>query len=449
MALRTLLLAALPCALCRLSVLAVFTALAVCRVQAPAVAAVPVRSGFFGINPGDLFELPESRWDTHLAAIANMGVQVVRMGAWWADVQPGPPVDGRDDYSWADLDKRVAALAHHHLRWEPLLCFSATWGSDVDGDYTASPAGTEHFAAFARALATRYGPGGSFWEAHRTLPPLAVTAYEVWNEENAKLYWHPATPSQYADLYAATRRAIHEVDEKARVVVGGLAAPNHDIALAPQQFLRQMYAQRPGLRGAVDAVGLHPYARTPKGVYASVAAVRKALDAIAGPGLPIEVTEIGWTALDMSESKRAAYLGEVAARLSRSDCGIERLMPYAWLGPERAAGDREQWFGIANQDGTPKESATAYAAVVRGTRGPSRTPRAEGPAICAAPHTVARAPRRPDRHGQMPAATHRPRPQDRPQRAPKQHPRRGPSRRPAPGSPAASRAGQSRDAPGR
>ena len=333
---------------------------------ARAVAAGPTPDGFFGMNPGDLFHLPQSQWDTHLQAIADDGVQVVRMGAWWSDLEPGPPVHGQHNYSFGDVDKQVAALARHGLQWEPLLCFSATWGSQIDGDYSATPDGTDNFAGFATALAKRYGPGGSFWSEHPDLPAHPVTAYEIWNEENAKVYWHPGTPGDYADLYAAARSAIHGVDDSARVVVGGLAGADNSAVTAPADFLRQMYAHRPGLK--IDAVGFHPYAREPQGVYDKIAAFRHDLDDIAGAGVPMELTEIGWTTTDTSESDRAGYLREVASTLARTDCGVERVSAYAWLGPEQQAGDREQWFGIANKDGSNKPSASAYAAAVHQMR---------------------------------------------------------------------------------
>jgi len=353
-----------------------------CCLTAPAEGA---RDGFFGVNPGDLFELPQSAWDAHLAAIASDGVQVVRMGAWWSDLEPGPPVDGQHQYSWSEVDERVAALARHGLRWEPLLCFSATWGSRIAGDYTAAPADADDFAAFAGALADRYGPNGAFWQEHPDLPALPVTAYEVWNEENASQYWHPATAAEYADLYAATRDALHRSDAGARAVVGGIAMADRQGVVAPAAFLRQMYAHRPDLRGRVDAVGLHPFARTPSGVYANIAAFRRQLDAIAGPGVPIELTEIGWTTVDVSDGTRAAYLAELASTLSRSDCGIERFVPYAWLGPEQDPSDREQWFGIANRDATPKASATAYADAVRRARGLSGAAPTDVTDICSGP----------------------------------------------------------------
>jgi hypothetical protein len=352
----------------------------VCFLPAPALAAGGPYDGFFGVNPGDLFKLPQSQWDTQLSAIAADGVQVVRVGAWWSDLEPAP-----HRYAWGDLDAQVAALARHGLRAEPLLSFSATWGSKVVGDYTAAPDGADNFASFAGEVAKRYGRGGSFWREHPELPSVPATAYELWNEENARSYWHPApaAPAEYADLYAAARGAIHQADDSARVVVGGLAAADNDAVLAPEDFLRRMYAHRPDLRGAVDAVGFHPYARAPHGVYRLIAGFRRSLDAIAGPRVPIEVTEIGWTTADTPEQRRAAYLREIAMTLPRSDCGVERLEAYAWVGPEQSPRDREQWFGIANPDGTNKSSAEAYAQSVRLMRGLTGPVPADTVPICA------------------------------------------------------------------
>jgi polysaccharide biosynthesis protein PslG len=339
-----------------------------CSVPASASAAGGTPDGFFGVNPGDLFKLPETKWDRNLQTIADDGVQVVRMGAWWSDLEPGPPVNGHHTYSWSDVDKQVVALARNGLQWEPLLCFSATWGSKVDGDYSAAPRGEENFALFAAALAKRYGPDGGFWVEHPELPKLPVSAYEIWNEENAKVYWHPSTPEDYADLYAASRNAIRSVDPRARVVLGGLAASNGGSVIAPEDFLRAMYAHRPDLKGNVDAVGFHPYAQDPQSVYAKIAAFRQELDDIAGPGVPLELTEIGWTTVDVSETERADYMRDVTSTLAHSDCDVERVSAYAWIGPEQNASDREQWFGIAHADGSNKPTADAYEAAVKRAR---------------------------------------------------------------------------------
>src|SRR6476469_2377209 len=97
----------------RLTTLAVAIA---CFLPAPALAAGVGGDGEFGINPGDLFALPQSQWDAQLDAIGADGVQVVRLGAWWSDLEPAP-----HRFDWGAQDQRVAALARHGLQWEPLL----------------------------------------------------------------------------------------------------------------------------------------------------------------------------------------------------------------------------------------------------------------------------------------------------------------------------------------
>jgi hypothetical protein len=332
---------------------------------------------FFGVNAGDLFELEPSEWDAQLEAIRQGGIDTVRLPAVWSNLEPSPPDgEGRHSYSWELIDDRVAALAQHGLRWEPVICFTATWDESIAGDDTSAPTHVDAFAEFAAALAGRYGPGGSFWKGRPDIPAVPVRDYELWNEPNAAAFWHPqgSAPETYARLFTASRDAIRGVDASARVVVGGLASPG-DGVLGADQFVARMFVSHPELRGNVDAVGYHPYAPTLAGVYRQLAAFRRAVDRAAGPGIPIQITEVGWTTTDTTEDERAAALGALARTLPHSDCGVDRLMPYAWIGPEQDPGDRLQWFGIQNRTGSPKPSATAYTRAARsaGVAGASTT----------------------------------------------------------------------------
>ncbi|MDX6641893.1 MAG: polysaccharide biosynthesis protein PslG [Solirubrobacteraceae bacterium] len=363
---------------------------ALCGVLASGASAATGDSTF-GMNPGDVFRLPQSQWDAHLSAMSADGIQTVRMGAWWSDLEPSSPVNGVHNYSFSEVDQRVLALAQHGLRWAPLLSFSPTWDSKISGDYSGAPASNQDFAGFAAALAKRYGRGGSFWSEHPEVAPLPVTSYEIWNEENSTVYWHPGDAGSYADLYAAGRTAIHGVDNSAQVVVGGLAATANG-ATPAADFLRQMLAARPDLRGNIDAVGFHPYAPDVPGVYAAISAFRHSLDSIAGAGVPLEITEIGWSTTNTSEAQRAANLSTLATTLPRSDCGIDSVAPYAWLGPEQSSSDSEQWFGIENANATAKPSATAYADAVRLMRGLTSTPAPTSTVpVCASPARAAAA----------------------------------------------------------
>jgi hypothetical protein len=237
-----------------------------------------------------------------------------------------------------------------------------------------APAHVGDFAAFAGALARRYGRGGSFWQSHASLPQVPVTDYEIWNEENSTTFMHPQTsaPEAYADLYMAARGAIKSVDPQATVVVGGLALGKSDVT-DEVQFIQRMYAHRPDLAGHVDGMGLHPYQQTLADTYMRLAKFRQALDQVAGAAVPLEITEIGWATTSVSESERASDLSLLAEQLPHSDCNVDRLLPYTWLTQESNASDPESWFGIWNHDGSGKPSGIAYLNAVRLMRGLTST----------------------------------------------------------------------------
>lgn len=325
----------------------------------------------YGVNAQYVFGEPVQDWDPQLSAMSAGGLQLVRSDARWSVVEPSPPTAGGHRYQWSTYDPVVQALAQHGLRWYPVLHDSPTWAAVGAGDVSPATAHLGDFAAFAAALAARYGHGGSFWESHPSLSPLPVTDYEIWNEENSSVFWQSQAdaPERYADLYAASRQAIKGVDPAARVVVGGLALDNPPDVSDELQFLARMFAHRPDLRGAVDGVGLHPYQASVGDTYARIARVRQAIDQLAGPGVPIDVTEVGWTTTTVPDAARAADLSALATTLPRSDCGIDRLLPYAWTTRESDPSNSEDWFGIWNADGSPKPSGLAYVNAVQAMRG--------------------------------------------------------------------------------
>jgi hypothetical protein len=182
-----------------------------------------------------------------------------------------------------------------------------------------------------------------------------------------------SAPEAYADLYMASRAAIKSVDPAADVVVGGLALGKPDVT-DEIQFLQRMYAHRPDLAGHVDGVGLHPYQQSLADTYMRLARFRQALDFLAGPSVPIEITEVGWATTSMSESDRATNLSLLAEQLPHSDCNVDRLIPYTWLTQESNGADPEDWFGIWNHDGSGKPSGIAYLNAVRLMRGLTSAP---------------------------------------------------------------------------
>jgi hypothetical protein len=294
-------------------------------------------------------QLPRNQFDQQLAAMQANGVRVVRADAPWANIEPLPPGPAGPTYQFAQTDALVSALATHHLTWEPLIDFSVWWAKTCPG--MCAPSSDATYATFAQTIAARYGVHGSFWAQNPQLPYYPAQIFEIWNEENAALFW--ITPARYASLYSAARAAIHAVDPGASVIVGGLADDSKAYTVAqdyPSWYVTQMFVADPGLRGNVDGFGLHPYGTTAVDVEKWVAHFRQTLTVLGEGAAPIDITEIGWTTGDAArENWRAWMMFNVAFTLSHSNCGIRLLAPYDWIDPLilHESGD----FGLVDQSG--------------------------------------------------------------------------------------------------
>ncbi len=227
----------------------------VCPACAEPRADGPVGRDFYGLNAQLSFSHLAGDWTGAAAQIAQTGVGVVRRDAFWSAVEPLPPRRGRHRYRWRGTDRLVKALAHSGLRWYPIVDYATNWAGVAGWKSPPTAAHVPDYAAFAGALARRYGRDGRFWRRHPRLRALPVHAYEVWNEPNVVRFWPDQSyaPERLARMYLAARRQIRAVDPGARVVVGGLSA------IGVERFLARMLRARPGLAGRLDAVGFHPY----------------------------------------------------------------------------------------------------------------------------------------------------------------------------------------------
>lgn len=319
---------------------------------------------FFGVNAQILFgKYQRSAWGPPLETAAGLSMRAVRAEAPWYLAEPRAPSAGRRTFVWDWFDAVAEDLARRGLRWLPVLDNSAQWAASLLWDTQSPPRDPAEFAGFARAFAERYGRGGTFWRGHPELPELPVVGYQIWNEPNFVLFWHPfPDPARYADLYLVARETLRAVDPRAAVIVAGLSASGADSATG---YLRQMYAARPALAGRVDALAVHPYDATPDAAVAHVVAFRRALDDLGGVDVPLLVTELGWPTQGegaVTDQVRAGYLAGSADRLARSDCGIAGVMPHTLVTQEASPFDREHWFGIVTPRGVARESARAYGA---------------------------------------------------------------------------------------
>ncbi len=328
----------------------------------------------FGANVNRLFESdafdPAAR-DAQLAALRAAGATVARTDALWELSEPAPPQNGVHHYDWTFDDGIASALAKHGLRWLPVLDYTAGWDQSVPGVDHSPPATMADYADYAAAFASRYGPGGNFWNTHPALPDDPVDTVEIWNEPDNRAFWSPAAdPVSYAYMYLQARAAIAARQPSIRVLVGGL--------WHPATFLGAMLAARPDLAGHVDGIAIHPYGSNPAGVAAGVRSDRGLLDRLGLAKVPLYVTEVGWTTSPpgalhyLPERQRPTYLADTLAGLGRLDCGLAATIVYTWVTEQGNPANSEQWYGISPPSGGRSADTDAFAAGVLAAQAPGR-----------------------------------------------------------------------------
>lgn len=330
----------------------------------------------FGVSVNVLFNDPSfspAQIDAQLEAAHAAGADIARSDALWEASEPRAPVGGVHRYDWSFDDRIAGSLAAHGLRWLPIIDYTAPWAQSIAGVDHSPPSSQPDFAAYAGALAARYGPGGTFWTAHPGLAAEPIDTYEIWNEPDIGAFWSPTPdPGAYAQLYLRARDAITAADPGARVLVGGLTSGAH--------FILAMVAAQPDLLGHIDGVALHAYGATPRGVVRAVHKARRNLQSLGLGAVPLYVTEFGWvTRPPRAESwaparLRPFYIAGTLATLGHLDCGVAMAVLYTWVTAERNPRSGADWFGIASPDGAATPDTMAFAAGVRAATAP-------GPAV--------------------------------------------------------------------
>jgi hypothetical protein len=327
----------------------------------------------FGANVGRLFngEIYSSAIiDAQLSALRATGATLARSDAPWEASEPEAPHGGVHHYDWRFDDTVASALAVHGLRWLPIIDYSAPWAQSVPGHDHSPPASASEYAAYAAALAGRYGPGGSFWRSHPALPARPIDTYEIWNEPDSAVFWYPKPDAaRYDDLYLRAREAIKAVQPAARVIVGGLADPAMSVPA--------LLAAVPSVAHQLDGVAIHPYGPNPEAVVVNVRSARTALAAAGAGAVPLYVTEFGWTtsppgALDYLPGRlRPAYIEQTLSSLGHLDCNLAAVLLYAWITPQRVASDSNDWFGIHPPAGGDSADVRAFTQGLRAAAAPA------------------------------------------------------------------------------
>lgn len=219
----------------------------------------------------------------------QLGVGIRRIFVGWNTVEPLPGI-----WRWDELDAHYDSLLANGLR--PLIVVTAApcWAnlSVPCTNLNHFPPDRHHdrdWMDFVSRLTARYP---------------AAAGIEVWNEPNLVAYFAPRVdPARYAALLKHAYTAVKAVNPEMPVVSGGLFASSISgpAGMADDTFVTEMYAA--GARGALDAIGVHPYPYSagpgsearydlPATEHA-LTRVRLARDAAGTKATPLWITEVG------------------------------------------------------------------------------------------------------------------------------------------------------------
>jgi hypothetical protein len=239
------------------------------------------------------------------------GVQSVRFLLAWSRVEPS-----QGEFRWSDVDSILAGAARQGIEPLPFVYGSPPW---VARSENRPPLGSASdrgaYREFLAALVDRYGPDGDFWEAHDG-PARPIRRWQLWNEQNFDLYWHPPqSPRRYARLLEIGAAAIRGRDPGAKIILGGVASVPDGMRW--WEFLRRLY-RVPGVKQDFDAVALHPYSARMGALERYVELARSVMREAGDRRTPLAITEIGWASQGDPEARLVVGPGGQARKLTKA-----------------------------------------------------------------------------------------------------------------------------------
>lgn len=341
------------------------------------VAAIDTSSSALGIADSSLYFMTADELNTAMDAMAEMGVTQVRFFIPWRDVEAT-----EDTYDWDAVDAVVEAAAARGIAVVAVVTTSPTWASDQSAYPYGEVSDVNDYAEFMRDLASRYGAGDG--DAEDAL----ISAYEIWNEPQNFLSWFPSpSAEEYTELLKAAYTAIKEVDPTGTVVAGAVTAGTNwgDFNINPVDFVEAMYEA--GAAGYFDAISYHPYNYTTlfsdgEGVansaYEQLLAIQELMAEYGDGDKQVWTTEYGIPTTEVSDAEQAQYILDFLETWSTLT-GVGPSFLYSLIDLDSDSTDRQDNFGLFNDDWTAKDVVAAIEAWLAGETGTETPPSSETP----------------------------------------------------------------------
>ena len=330
-------------------------------VPTPPRGAPPLRAGLIlnALGAGG-----DRRRRLELGRARALGIGWIREELSWSSIERSP---GR--YDWRQFDTLMVAAARARLHVLPLLLGTPWWAGP--GRF-ALPNDPKAFGAFAARAASRYGPGGTFWRAHRRLDGrFAPQWFELWNEPFYRFF---STTGVDPARYAAMVRAATVAGRAANPATHWLMAADLtylDSSGRRQHWLPALATADPGVLRLVDGLAVHPYVFGTPGAddgiplpfrFERITAIAREATSLGAGQIPVWITEIGWSTCDKrpdcaSDEEQAQRIADVFTRVRRrplSDRVRAVFIYHLHDFPGRARDDREGWYGLLRTNGSRK-----------------------------------------------------------------------------------------------
>jgi len=354
-----------------LTALAIFAA---CLGLAPAAgAALP--KGFVGLSSEDVFAGSAAYRTSNLSKQASLGVRLQRQAFNWSDIETAP---GR--YNLSYYDAYVAAAAAHRIRILPILFNPPRFQvSRSSGRATCPPRSNARFGAFAKALVRRYGSNGTLWRSRPDLPKTPITAWQIWNEPNLKVYWcNKPNASQYVAMLRVVGKAIKKVDRRAEIVTAGLPPSKLSGTVPLSRYIAQMYRAKG--RNAFDTMAINSYAVNEAELGRLLRSVRKLMNSRGDRRARIWITELGWGDKGLRHRFIVGARGQARRvttsfaliRQQRRRLRLRGVVYFSWRDARPYPPQyKDMWglhTGLLKLNGRPKPAYSAFRRAVRRLR---------------------------------------------------------------------------------
>jgi hypothetical protein len=242
-------------------------------------------------------------------------------------------------YDFSKYDPVIDGAARKGMRVILIL----DYGNKVhDVDAPRTREGRAAFLDFAVSAVRHYKHRGVIWE--------------IWNEPNLSHFWR-GSPS--ADEYAALVRVVvpgmRDVSADEWIVGGAFSRFDWN-------FIEEAFSN--GMLNGLDAVSVHPYRdkKAPETVSADWSQLRALISRYA-PNKKIGMicSEWGGSTYSGGFSERAQGQQAMRQYLSNLSAGVPLTIWYSWRDRPDASSEKEQHFGLVDQDMHGKSSKSLVA----------------------------------------------------------------------------------------